>query len=51
MLRQSIVFFKRLNEAFTTGDTEFIATNSTDDVQWVIVGSKTIIVETTDPAI
>ncbi|MCK6562866.1 hypothetical protein HUU39_04165 [candidate division KSB1 bacterium] len=41
MLRQSIVFFKKINEAFTTGDTEFMAANSTDDVQGIIVGSKT----------
>lgn len=42
MLRQSIVFFKKINEAFTTGDTELMAVNSTEDVQWIIVGSKTI---------
>jgi len=42
MLRQSIVFFKKINEAFTTGDMEFMAANSTDDVQWIMVGSKTI---------
>jgi len=42
MLRQSIVFFKQINEAFTTGDAEFMAANSTDDVQWIIVDSKTI---------
>ena len=42
MLPQSIVFFKQINEAFTTGDTEFIFEHSVDDVQWNIVGVKPI---------
>ena len=42
MLRQSIVFFKQINEAFTTGNAEFMTEHSVDDVQWNIVGVKTI---------
>ncbi|MCG9972403.1 nuclear transport factor 2 family protein [Christiangramia crocea] len=35
-------FVKKINEAFAKCDTKFIADNVTDDIQWKIVGEKTI---------
>lgn len=35
-------FVKKINEAFASCNTQFIADHVTDDIQWKIVGEKTI---------
>lgn len=35
---KSIEFFKKINEAFTNGDTDYIEANATEDVQWTLIG-------------
>lgn len=35
-------FFRHVNEAFFTGDQEFISQNVTEDVVWTMVGSEPI---------
>ncbi|MCM8570136.1 nuclear transport factor 2 family protein [Gramella jeungdoensis] len=35
-------FIKKINEAFASCDIEFISGSVTDDIQWKIVGDKTI---------
>lgn len=35
-------FLKELNNAFASCDTNFLANSVTDDIQWIIVGEKTI---------
>lgn len=35
-------FVKKINKAFASCDTQFIADHVTDDIQWKIVGEKTI---------
>ncbi|MEC5425095.1 hypothetical protein QGM71_16540 [Virgibacillus sp. C22-A2] len=35
-------FFKKINNAFTTGDVDFIIENVTEDLQWNMVGNSHI---------
>ncbi len=36
------VFFIKINEAFANNDTDFIAENITEDIQWTMIGTPTI---------
>lgn len=35
-------FLQQLNEAFANSDTEYLAANVTDDIQWTVVGDRTV---------
>lgn len=42
MSNQKEEFFKKFNEAFATGDVEYLLQCFTEDVKWTMVGSSTI---------
>lgn len=41
-MSQLNVFIREFNEAFVTGNTDFILANVTEDVKWTMIGDNTI---------